>query len=372
MKGDIRLQNVSFASEAVPVGIQNLNSTMQVSDTAVQITDTKGELGGGQLTAGGSVVYKPQLQMNVALSAKSVRLRYPDGMRTVFSSDLTLTGNQQASLLQGRVLIDALSFTRDFDMSTFMSQFTGTSSPPTGESFTDNLKLQIAVQSTSQLNAGTSQLSIEGQANLQIIGTASDPVVIGRTELTSGDIFLMKHQYHVERGIITFANPNQTTPVLNMVITTTINQYNLSLTIRGPIEKLQTSYISDPPLPPADIINLIARGQTTQEGAPTSFGASTVLSQGLGQVGNQVSKLTGVAGLQIDPLMGGDNSNPSARIGLQKRVTKNFTFTFSTDVTQPQNEVVQGEYQLTKRWSASVVRNERGGFAVDGKFHTNF
>jgi translocation and assembly module TamB len=372
MKGDVRLQNVSFASEAAPVGIQNLNSTMQVSDTGVQITNTKGELGGGQLTAGGSIVYKPQLQMNVALSAKSVRLRYPEGMRTVFSSDLSMTGNQEASLLQGRVLIDGLSFTRDFDMSTFMSQFTGTSSPPTGESFADHLKLQIAVQSTSQLNAVASQLSFEGQANLQVIGTASNPVVIGRTELTSGDIFFMKRQYHLERGLISFANPNETTPVVNMVITTNINQYNISLTIRGPVEKLQTSYISDPPLPPVDIINLIARGQTTQEGAPTSFGANTVLSQGLGQVGNQVSKLTGVAGLQIDPLVGGDNANPSARVGLQKRVTKNFIFTFSTDVTQPQNEVVQGEYQLTKRWSASVVRNERGGFAVDGKFHTNF
>ncbi len=196
--------------------------------------------------------------------------------------------------------------------------------------------------------------------------------MIGRTELTSGDIFFMKRQYHLERGIITFANPNQTEPVVNMQITTTINQYNLSLTIRGPIEKLQTSYVSDPPLPPVDIINLIARGQTTQEGAPTSFGASTVLAQGLGQVGNQASKLTGVAGLQIDPLIGGDNANPSARIGLQKQVTKNFIFTFSTDVTQPQNEVVQGEYQLNKRWSVSLVRNETGGFAVDGKFHTNF
>jgi hypothetical protein len=96
----------------------------------------------------------------------------------------------------------------------------------------------------------------------------------------------------------------------------------------------------------------------------------------LGQVestiGNNLSKLTGVAGLQIDPLIGGNNSNPSARVGMQKRVTKNFLFTFSTDVTQPQNEIIQGEYQLNRRWSVSVVRNESGGFAVDGRFHTNF
>jgi translocation and assembly module TamB len=253
-----------------------------------------------------------------------------------------------------------------------MSQFTGGGAPPTGESMADNVKLQVAVQSTSQLSAGTAQLGVEGTANLRIIGTAANPVIIGRADLTSGDIFFAKNQYHLERGLITFANPNQTEPVLNMLITTTINQYNLSITIRGPIQKLQTSYVSDPPLPPIDIINLIARGQTTTEGAPESFGASQVLAAGLGQVSNQVTKLTGIAGLQIDPLIGGNNTNPSARIGIQKRVTKNFTFTFSTDVTQPQSEIVQGDYQLNKRWSVSVVRDQSGGFSVDGRYHTNF
>ncbi len=372
VNGQIRLQNASFSTEQMPLGVQALNATLQVSDTGIQITNGSGKLGGGQVTLGGSIIYRPQLQMNVAVSANSVRLRYPEGMRTVFGADLTLTGNQQASLLQGRVLIDSLSFTSDFDLSSFMAQFTGTSAPPTGQSMADNLKLQIAVQSTSQLNAGTAQLGIEGSANLRVIGTASNPVVIGRADLTSGDIFFAKNQYHLERGLITFANPNQTEPVLNMLISTTINQYNLNITIRGPIEKLQTNYVSDPPLPPIDIINLIARGQTTTEGAPATFGASEVLAAGLGQVSNQVTKLTGIAGLQIDPLIGGDNANPSARVGIQKRVTKNFTFTFSTDVTQPQSEIVQGEYQLTKRWSVSVVRDQSGGFSMDGRFHTNF
>jgi translocation and assembly module TamB len=373
--GQIKIQNAAFATEAAPIGIDRLNATMQVSDTSVQITDAAGDLGGGQVRFGGSVIYRPELQANLSLSGKSVRLRYPDGMRSVFDTDLTLTGNAQGSTLGGRVLIDSISFTSDFDISTFMGQFTGVSSPPTGQSFADNVKLQIAVQSSSQLNAGTAQLGIEGQANLRIIGTASDPVVVGRTDIASGDIFFERRQYHFEQGVINFVNPNKTEPVLNLLITTTINQYNLNIRLTGPIEKLQTSYISDPPLPPIDIINLIARGQTT-EGAPASLGASSVLAQGLSQVestvGNNISKLTGVAGLQIDPLIGGNSTNPSARLGLQKRVTKNFTFTFSTDVTQPQNEIIQGEYQLNKRWSVSVVRDESGGFAVDGRFHTNF
>jgi translocation and assembly module TamB len=345
---------------------------MQITSNSVQVTNGSGQLGGGQFTLGGSVIYRPQLQMNLAFSAKTVRIRYPEGVRTVLGADLTMSGNKQASLLQGRVLIDSLSFTSDFDVSSFMTQFTGTSAPPSGQSMADNLKLQVAIETTNQLNAGTAQLGIEGSANLRLIGTAANPVVIGRADLTSGDIFFDKNQYHLARGVITFANPNQTEPVLNVTITTTINQYNLSITIRGPIQKLQTSYVSDPPLAPIDIINLIARGQTTSAGTPTSFGANQVLAAGLGEVSNEVTKLTGIAGLQIDPLIGGANANPSARIGIQKRVTKNFTFTFSTDVTEPQSEIVQGEYQLTKRWSVSVERNESGGFAVDGRFHTNF
>jgi len=375
MHGQIALQGVTFASQALPVGIDNLNAKMQVSDTGVQITDAVGHVGGGELKFGGSVIYRPTLEANVSVSARSVRLRYPDGVRTVFDGDLMLNGDAQSSTLQGRVLIDSVSFTSDFDLTSFMGQFTGVSSPPTGESLADKLKLQIAVQSSSQLNAGTAQFGLEGSANIRVIGTAANPVIVGRTDITSADLFFSKRQYHLSQGVINFVNPNKTDPVLNVLITTTINQYNLSVRLQGPIEKLQTSYISDPPLPPIDIINLIARGTTT-EGAPQSFGASTVLAQGLSQVestvGNNISKLTGISGLQIDPMIGGNNSNPSARIGMQKRVTKNFIFSFSTDVTQPQTEIVQGEYQLNKRWSVSVVRDTNGGFSVDGRFHTNF
>src|SRR5256886_10363853 len=86
-----------------------------------------------------------------------------------------------------------------------------------------------------------------------LIGTASNPVIVGRVDLTSGEIFFMKQRYQLERGIINFTNPDQTTPDVNMAITTTIKQYNLTLTVVGPIDKLRTSYVSDPPLPPVDI-----------------------------------------------------------------------------------------------------------------------
>ncbi|PYX83974.1 MAG: hypothetical protein DMG68_21515, partial [Acidobacteria bacterium] len=185
----------------------------------------------------------------------------------------------------------------------------------------------------------SSAVNIQGQANLRLIGTATNPVIVGRTELTGGEIFLMNNRYQIQRGIIQFTNPNRTEPVLNVLLTTTINQYNLSMNFIGPLDKLRTNYVSDPPLPTADIINLIARGQTTEQAAssPSNFGASSLLAQGVAsQVSSGIQKLAGLSSLSIDPTLGGNDPNPGARIALQKRVTKNFFFTFATDVTSTQ------------------------------------
>jgi len=161
--------------------------------------------------------------------------------------------------------------------------------------------------------------------------------------------------------------------VLNVSATTKVEQYNLTLTLRGPLDKLTTEYVSDPPLATADVINLIARGKTTQEQAASSQSTdSMIASQVAGQLSSGVQKLAGISSLQIDPTLGGNNQNPSARIALQQRVTKNLLFSFSTDVSQAGSEIVQGEYQINKRWSVSVQRDQLGGVSVDGRFHTRF
>jgi translocation and assembly module TamB len=177
----------------------------------------------------------------------------------------------------------------------------------------------------------------------------------------------------LERGIITFDNPNETEPVVDISATTTVEQYNLTLTARGKFEKLTTSYTSDPPLATADIINLVAQGHTTQEqNAASQSTDSIIASQVTSELTSSVQQLAGISSLQIDPLLGGNNQNPSARVAIQQRVSKNFLFTFSTDLSQPGTEVVQGDYQINKRWSVSVTRDEVGGISVDGKYHTKF
>ena len=370
--GQVHLEDVALSTPSTPLGVEKLNGTLDIGDDRVQISSLTGEVGGGQVSLGGFIAYRPNLQFNVALQGKSVRLRYPEGLRMLLDSNLVFTGTMQASTLNGRILIDNLSFTPDFDLAKFSDQFGG-STVPTRPGFADTIRLAFGVQSTDQLSATSSQVSVEGHVNLQVIGTAADPVIIGRTNLTSGELFYRSVRYQLQRGIITFDNPNETEPVMNVSVTTTVEQYNLTLTLRGPFDKLTTSYVSDPPLSTADIINLIARGKTTQEANAASQSTdSMIASQAASQVSSSVQKLAGISSLQIDPLVGGNNQSPSARVAIQQRVTKNFLFTFSTDVSQPGNEMVQGDYQINKRWSVSMARDQTGGVSVNGRYHTNF
>jgi translocation and assembly module TamB len=375
LQGQFRVQDVSLMTPDAPLGLQKLNGVLDVNNDEVTITQFAGEAGGGQVSARGLIRYRPQLQMNVALQANSVRIRYQDAIRTVLEGNLNFVGTSEAAALKGRVLIDSLGFTQNFDLASLAAQVqSGPESAPS-QGMAEKIKLDIAVETSRDLDLTSSAVSLEGQANLRVIGTAADPVMVGRTQFTAGDIFLMNKRYQIERGIIEFSNPKRTEPVLNVVLTTTINQYNLRLTFLGSLDKMRTSYVSDPPLPTADIINLIARGQTAQQAAaaPSNFGASSLLAQGAAsQVSSGVQKLAGLSSLSIDPTLGGNDSNPGARIAMQKRVTKSFLFTFATDVTSTQREIIQGEYQFNKAWSASVTRDENGGFAVDGKYRKRF
>jgi translocation and assembly module TamB len=371
VQGQIKIVNATLATTAAPIGIEGLNGTLLVENNRLEIKEFVGDAGGGRISATGFIGYRPSLAFNVALNAEHVRLLYPDGVRTVFNSNLLLEGTPDASNLSGRVLLDSLSFTPSFDLATFMSQSGEGSSGTASAGPAQNLHLDVALQSAGDLQVVSSQLSLEGQVNLRVLGTAAQPVIVGRTDLTGGEVFFMNKRYQIERATAEFNNPNRTEPDLNVLVTTVIRQYNVSLNLVGPLDRLRTNYISDLPLPPVDIINLLALGKTTEEPSTGNLGANALLAQGLAsQVGGQVQKLAGISSLQIDPLIGANN--PSARLAIQQRVTKDFFFTFSTDVTSTQDQVVQGEYQISNRWSVSAMRNENGNIGVDAKFHSSF
>jgi translocation and assembly module TamB len=281
-------------------------------------------------------------------------------------------------VLAGTVNVDQISFTPDFDLMETMGSLSSDTEPPPSQGFTNDLALQIAVRSTNGINLVNRQLSLQGAANLTVRGTAAQPIVLGRINLTGGDLIFKGNRYKLEGGTVDFVDPSRTRPSMNVSVTTTIQQYNIAMRFEGPVEHLRTSYTSDPALPPSDIIALIAFGKTDEASAanpnpPGALGAESLVASGVtGQLTNRVERIAGISHLSVDPTLGNNETKPGATVTIQQRVTSKIFVTFSTNVTSTQSQTVQIEYQKTPRVSFSGTRDQNGGFAVDARFRKNW
>jgi translocation and assembly module TamB len=379
VQGQVKIVNASFAQAGTPLGLNNGDGTLTLTRDRLNVTEFKGEVGGGTVTASGGVIYRPELRADLAMKAEGVRVLYAQSVRATVNSDLALTGKADNAVLRGQVNVDQLSFTSNFDLVSFAGQFGGgdTTLPSTGGT-SDNLHLDVAVETPGGLNLSSRDLSIAGNANLRVRGSAAEPVILGRINLTDGDLIFYGNRYLVQRGTIDFRNPTRTDPILDMSVNTTIQQYDLQMHIWGPADHLATNYSSDPSLPPSDIINLIAFGKTAEATAanPSPSGMlgaqSLVASQVSSQVTSRISKLAGISQLSVDPSLGGGQQSPGARITVQQRVTGKVFVTFSTDITATQQEVIQVEYRMNRRTSVKTVRDQNGGFSLQTNFRKDW
>jgi translocation and assembly module TamB len=375
-QGSIRIVNTGLSVEGAPVSLSAMNGQLSIAGNRLQIDKLDATAGGGTISANGSATYGKETNFAIDLHAKGVRIR-PTGIRSTLDGDLQLNGTSQKSQLSGRVMVDRLSFQEGFDLATFLGQFSDDSTVSAPSPFASNMNLSISVNSAQNLELASSQVSIAGNANLNVTGTTANPVILGRIALTGGELFFQGKRFEIESGTIAFVNPVKTEPVLNLYVKTVVEQYNITINFSGPLDRLKTNYTSDPSLPPVDIINLLAFGQTTAERAsnastPASLGAQSVLAQGVAsQVAKGVQNLTGISQLTIDPTAG-NNQNPGAQVAIQQRVTGTLLLTFATDVTSTQRQTVQLQYRPKHQVRISVIRDEYGGYGVDVRWHKVF
>jgi len=369
VQGEIKIVNATFAGDDIPVGLQDGNGTLRLTTNRLEIEQFRGKVSGGTLTATGGVTYRPALQFNVAVAGNGIRTLFPQGVREGIDTNLSLAGSSQSALLRGQVRLTELSFSPAFDFSDIAGLAGGNLSGVPG-SFTQNLKLDIAVQSTNDLNLASSKLSLQGAANLRVRGTAAEPALLGRVNITGGDVIFRGNRYVLQPSSLDFINPYRIEPRMNLSIDTKVQQYTIHMFLRGNIDRLRTAYTSEPALPPSDIINLLVFGRTTEaaEANPTpgNLGAESLIASSVSsQVTSRIEKIAGISQLSIDPLLGGNQKDPGARVTIQQRVTGNVFVTFVSDATSTQRQIIKFEYQATPRVSVSGVGDQNGGFAFD-------
>lgn len=370
--GEIDIVDASFSNADLPVGLENGNGVLKLTTNRLNIQSFEGKVGGGTVALQGGVVYRPNFAFDLGLAAKGVRMLYPTGMRETADANIRLRGTAPQATLGGTVDLTELSFTPAFDLSSFAGQFSGGTAAPPSEGLAQNINLNLAVHSSNNVSLVSRELSINGAANLQVRGTAAEPVILGRINLTGGDMILNGNRYVLSGGTVQFFNPAQTEAVVNLTIATTIQKYDLTLRFQGPVDQMTSQYSSNPALPQADIIHLLAFGSTTEAAANNATPAnqqaeSLVASEVSSQVTGRISKVAGISELSVSPVLQGSAQQgpPGAEITIRQRVTGSLYITFSSNVATTQDEVIEGQYQLTPRVSVSGTREPNGGFGID-------
>ncbi|HEV2135903.1 MAG TPA: translocation/assembly module TamB domain-containing protein [Terracidiphilus sp.] len=372
LAGQIDVKGASVSYGSVPIGLSNGNGILILNGNRIDIAKFNGNVGGGTITAQGGVALRPKLRFDMGMTAKNVRMIYPQGMWENVDASLRFTGNTERALMAGTVAVSDLSFTPAFDLTSMLGQFSTGVAAPTSPGFSQNLLLNIALHSTSMLNPVSRTMSVAGTAALTIRGTAAHPALIGRVSLTGGSMIFNGDRFVLTGGTIQFVDPNQFRPVLNLSLTTTVQQYDIDLRFTGPVDQIRGEFTSNPSLPRADVISLLAFGRTTeaQTANPTpanQAAESMIASQVSNQVTSRISKIAGISQLSISPVLtsGTAAGPPGAVITIRQQVTGNLFITFSTNVASTQDQTVQGQYKLSPRVSVSATRDPNGGFAID-------
>jgi translocation and assembly module TamB len=371
VQGQIKIVNAAFTGTGLPIGLQDGNGALTLTNNRLEIDSFNGNVSGGTVTATGGVTYRPSMQFNLVVAANGIRTLYPPGVRQGTDANLTLVGSPESATLRGQVRLTEVSFSPAFDLDSLaggLGSATGGGGPPTG--FARNLNLDITVVTANDLDLASTKLSLQGAANLRIRGTAAEPAVIGRVNLTGGELFYRNNRYTVEPSSLDFVDPYRIEPRVNLAVSTKVQEYDIHMLFRGTTDQLRTTYTSEPPLAPASIINLLVFGRTieAQEANPASLkesARSALRSGATGQIASGIERISGFSQVSIDPAVGGDTEDSLARVTIQQRVTGNLFVTFSTDATGTQRQTIKIDYQATPRVGVSALRDQNGGFAFD-------
>ncbi|HUA15683.1 MAG TPA: translocation/assembly module TamB domain-containing protein [Verrucomicrobiae bacterium] len=379
-QGTVLVKNGNVNYAGLPSGLSEMNGSLTFTRSRMHIETLTAKTGGGTLDFKGDASdFNGQLSFNLTAAAKDVRLRYPPGVSSTANAELHWVGSPAGSTISGNILVTKLAVTPGFDFGSYLESSRQTVSLVRANSPLYKVKLDIAVRTSPELQMKTAVARLSGDADLRLRGSLASPSVLGRADILEGDATFNGIKFQLERGDITFANPVSIEPQVNLQATTHVRNYDLDVTVTGTPDHLTINYRSEPPLPKSDIIALLALGRTSEESeqlqqqsgqTPFSDEATAmIINQAINStVSSRLQKLFGVSRIKIDPQGLTTETNAIARgpeITIEQQFANNLSLTYSTNVSQSSQQIIQVEYFFTRNVSVVGTRDQNGVVSFD-------
>ncbi len=380
LTGKVQFDHVDASIDGISNGLTDLDGSLVFNEDRLQVDKLTAMTGGGKVTLGGFLTYRNGVYADLSATGNVVRVRLY-GLSGTANSALRLQGTPDGLLLSGTVLLTRFGVGPDVDL----AMFSGTGSvslPPDPNSLSNRVRLDVHVTSSPQLDFQNSYAKLAGTVDLHVRGTAAEPTILGKIQITDGSATFAGTKYQLQRGDIYFSNPVRIDPVIDIDATARVENYDISIGLHGTATSIKPTYRSEPPLSEADVFNLLALGRTQEQAQlyqeqQVQQGSDPTTNALLGgalnaTVSNSVQKLFGVGSVKIDPAFVGTLGNSAARITVEQQLSQQLTVRYATNVNETAQQLIQVEYQLSRSMSIVATRDETGVFSLVYKIRKRY
>jgi translocation and assembly module TamB len=374
LTGRIDFQNASLALEDLPNSLSQLSGTLEFNQNRLEVKSLTAMTGGGLLSVSGYLAYQHGIFADLALTGKGIRIRYPQGVSSLADTTLQLQGSQNNLLLSGSVMITRFSVSPDMDFAALAAQASKVQSIAPPDAPSNHVRLDVHILSSPQLNFQNAYAKLAGDVDLRLLGTLATPSLLGRVSITEGSAMIAGTRYELQRGDITFTNPVRIQPSIDLNAMARVGDYDITLSLHGSPDKMAVSYRSDPPLPEADVVALLALGRTQneqriytqqQEQVASNPTTDALLGGALNAtVSSRVQRLFGAGSVKVDPNYLGALGNSTTRITVEEQLGRNVTLTYATNVNTTAQQLLQADIAINRHVSLLVTRDESGVFSM--------
>jgi hypothetical protein len=371
-----------------PYAVADFVSPMTYADGVLTITSLAGQLGGGALTGQGTVGIGDGgiAAMDLRLEGKDMVLSPMERMRAQVDGSLRLLKGPRRFVTEGELLFKRLTWRREiYEGFSFSSQAPAASPGP---SFFDGMTLNIRLRGDENVTIENSLGRFSARFNLTVAGGFDDPILLGDLDLLNGDFYFQDRNFRVIHGRLGFTDPVNQEPFLDFRGETYVKDYRVTLSMSGPVSRLKPEFSSSPPLPPEEILSLLALGESFRRmyysysgDRSTALNTASLLTY---QIADLAKRRTGglfsLDRFRIDPYV--PETGPGgigARITVGKKISNNLLVLYSTILANSsvRNEIDESpifrmEWDISRRFSLVGGRDDRGRLGFDVKFRKRF
>ena len=358
-------------------------------DDVLTITSLGGKLGGGDVRGSGEVGIGEEgiATMDMRIEAKDMVLSPMERMQAQADGTIRLLKDKKRFVTEGELLFKRLTWRREIYEEFSFSSEAG-SAAETGPSFFDGMSLNIRLRADENMIIDNSLGKFNGRFNLTATGAFESPVLLGDIDILSGDFYFQDRSFRVLHGRLSFTDPVNTEPYLDFRGETYVKDFRVTLSMNGPVSRLKPEFTSSPPLPPEEILSLLALGESFRRMYYSYSGDRSTALNTASLLTYQIADLAkkGAGGLfsldrfRIDPYIPESPSGGiAARITVGKKVSKDLLVLYSTILANSsvraaidEVPIFRVEWDISRRFSLVGGRDDRGKFGIDVKFRKRF